>query len=77
LGAGISQGGAAVDIGLRKGEVYVCQNPACRVEVEVRRGGRSAGLFCCGQKMAPAVTEAEALDRYAEEVQGSCNEEGA
>jgi hypothetical protein len=43
---------------LRKGDIYICTEPCCRAEIEVRRGADPAcpGKFtlrcCCGKEMA-------------------------
>jgi hypothetical protein len=46
-----------VNMNLKKGEVYICTEPYCKAEIEVRRGaeatchGKYVVRCCCGKEM--------------------------
>jgi hypothetical protein len=58
---------------LRKGQIYRCQNPECRAEIEVVKDSIEAvsnPLCCCGSEMKKAYARPvfRTLDRNAPEV---------
>jgi hypothetical protein len=65
-----------MEIELHKGDVFACKDPACGVELEVRKGGRCRSLACCGRKMVLIASEQENLDRYEEEMLSECDQDG-
>lgn len=67
-------GGAAMDITVKKGEIFAPSDRYCPVEVKVTRGGHCSDLACCGQSMLMR-SEEEDLDLYEREMRGECDHE--